>query len=55
MPDALFVIQQLLCDQQPLCNAFGALFIVAYAAAATIAILVTMAYIRKKRSDRALR
>jgi hypothetical protein len=44
-----------LCDQQPLCNAFGALFIVAYVAAATAAILAVMAYVRKKRSGRALR
>ena len=44
-----------LCDQQSLCNTFGALFIMAYVAAATAAILVVMAYVRKKRSDRALR
>lgn len=44
-----------MCEQPPLCNAFGATFIIAYAAAATAAILAIMAYVRRKRSDRALR
>ena len=35
--------------EQPLCNAFGAVFIIAYAAAATEAILAIMAYVRRKR------
>jgi hypothetical protein len=41
--------------EQPLCNALGTAFIIAYVAAATAAILAIMAYVRKKRSDRALR
>lgn len=41
--------------EQPLCNTFGAMFIVAYAAAATAAIFAIMACVRRKMSDRALR
>ena len=52
LADAFFLQ---MCEQQPLCNAFGAVFIIAYAAAATAAILAIMAYVRRKRSDRALR
>lgn len=54
MPGTIFFLQQL-CEQQPLCNLYGAVFIIAYVAAATAAILAVMAYLRKKRSDRALR
>lgn len=40
--------------EQPLCNALGAAFVIAYVAVATAAILAIMAYVRRKRSDRAL-
>ena len=43
-----------LCEQ-PLCNFYGAALIIAYVAGATAAILAIMAYLRRKRSDRALR
>ncbi|WP_337861643.1 hypothetical protein [Nitrososphaera sp.] len=55
MPGTMFFLQQLCEQQQPLCNLYGAVFVIAYVAAATAAILAVMAYLRKKRSDRALR
>lgn len=41
--------------EQPACNAYDAIIKVAYAAAVTAAILAIMAYVRRKRSDAALR
>lgn len=52
MHDAFFLQ---VCEQKPLCNAFGAVFIIAYAAAVAAAIIAIMAHVRRKRSDRALR
>lgn len=43
-----------LCEQ-PVCNFYGAALIIAYVAGATATILAVMAYLRRKRSDRALR
>lgn len=41
--------------EQPACNTLDAIIKVAYAAAATAAILVIMAYVRRKRSAPSLR